>query len=242
MRTKTRLGVVVCIGFVLWSTSGRGDTFYKYRDKSTGRDVFVNRLDQIPRKYRAQAKIVIESADRPKTSTDGPFEGDDEGTASEPSAAPTTTEPSRATGVDLRRALSGKSLLKDGPAIATSMVDAKLVRAGTSPLTEPERFQLRHLLLTLFVLSIVAVLFAFVAWIVMIVSALRDGHHGWALIIFLFSPLATVYLFVHTGKGRWPFKVICAFSMLSPALVALGGAWRFHGWLHAVIQARGGHV
>ncbi len=241
-RTKTRLGVVMCIGFVLWSASGHGETFYKYRDMSTGRDVFVNRLDQIPRKYRAQARIVIETADRPKTSPDEPSEGADESSASEPSAAPATAKPPRTTGADLRRALSGKSLWKDGPAIAATVVDAKLMRAGTSPLTAPERSQLSHLLLTIFVLSIVAGLFAFVVWVVMIVSALRDCHNWWALFIFLFSPLAYVYLFVHAGKGRWPFKAICAFGMLSPALVALGGAWRFYGWLHAIIQARGGHV
>ena len=69
---KTGLGVVLCI--VLWSATGRADTFYQYRDKSTGRDVFVNRLDQIPRKYRDQAKIVIESADSPKPSvSDSPL-------------------------------------------------------------------------------------------------------------------------------------------------------------------------
>jgi uncharacterized membrane protein YhaH (DUF805 family) len=242
MRTKTRLGVVLCIGFVLWSTSARGDTFYKYRDKSTGRDVFVNRLDQIPRKYRDQAKIVIESADLPRTGTEEPSEGPDESATGEPSAAPAATQPSRGTGADLRRALSGKSLWKDGPDIPASMVDAKLRRAGTSTLTEPERSQLRHLLSTIFVLSMVAGLFAFVVWVVMIVTALRDGRNGWALLIFLLAPLAYVYLFVHAGKGRWAFKLICASGMLSPALVALGGVWRFYGWLHAVVQARGGHM
>jgi hypothetical protein len=51
-----------------------------------------------------------------------------------------------------------------------------------------------------------------------------------------------VYLFVHAGKGRWAFKLISAFAMLSPALVALAGTWRFYGWFQAVVQARGGHV
>jgi hypothetical protein len=31
------------------------------------------------------------------------------------------------------------------------------------------------------------------------------------------------------------------FAMLSPALVGLAGAWRFYGWFHAIVQARGGH-
>ena len=84
--------------------------------------------------------------------------------------------------------------------------------------------------------------FAFVVWVVILVTAIRDGRLWWALFMFLFYPLAYVYLFVHAGKGRWPFKLICAFGMLSPALVGLAGAWRFYGWFQAVIQARGGHM
>jgi hypothetical protein len=240
IRTRTGLGVVLCIGFVLGSTTGHADTFYKYRDRSTGRDVFVNRLDQIPRKYRGQAKIVIESADPPKTGADGRPAVADENTAEEPVATPVTAEPRRAAGVDLRRALEGRNLWKNGPAIACAMVDTKLTEAGRNPLTEPERAQFSRLLLTTFVWSMVAGLFAFVAWVVMIVIALRNGHNWWALFMFLFSPLAYLYLFVHAGRGRWPFKLIGAFSMLSPALVALAGVWRFYGWFQAVIQARGG--
>jgi len=237
---KTGLGVVLCIGFVLWSAASQADTFYQYRDKSTGRDVFVNRLDQIPRKYRNQAKIVIQSADAPKTADDGT--GKDESTPAAPSSAPTIAEPLRSTGMDLRKAVAGKNLWKEGPAIASALVDAKLLKAGTSPLSEPERAQFSRLLWTIVVLSMVAGLFAFVVWIVLIVTAIRDGHPWWALFIFLLSPLAYVYLFVHTDKGRWPFKLVCAFGLLSPALVGLGGAWRFYSWFHAVIQARGGHV
>jgi hypothetical protein len=237
---KTGLGVVLCI--VLWSTTGRADTFYQYRDRSTGRDVFVNRLDQIPRKYRSQAKIVIDSADSPKPSARlSPAEAEESGVP-EPKAIPRAAEPPRSTSAELRKAMVGKNLWKDGPAIVSAVVDARLIKAGTNPLTAPERAQLSQLLLTIFVLSVVAGLFAFVVWVVMIVSALRDGHNGWAMLIFLLMPLAYVYLFVHAGKGRWPFKLVCAFGMLSPALVGLAGAWRCYGWFHTIVQARGGHV
>jgi hypothetical protein len=241
-RMKTGLGVVLCIGFVLWGAASLADTFYKYRDKSTGRDVFVNRMDQIPRQYRSQAKVVMEIADVPKTTGDELSVAKNENAAPEPKAAPALAEPVRAAGVDLRKALTGRNLWKDGPAIACGAVDAKLTKAGTSPLTEPERAQLGHLLVTVFALSVVASLFAFVVWVVMIVSAIRDGRNWWALFIFLFAPLAYVYLFVHAGKGRWVFKLVCAFGMLSPALVGLASAWWFYSWFHAVIQARGGHV
>ena len=237
---KIGLGVVLCI--VLWSAAGRADTFYQYRDKSTGRDVFVNRLDQIPRKYRGQARIVIERADSPKTSTTASPAGADESASPEPQSISSAAHPPHTTGADLRKAIAGKNLWKDGPAILSALVDAKLVKAGTSPLSDPERAQFSRLLSTLVLLSIVAALFAFVVWIVMIVTAVRDGHPWWGLFIFLFSPLAYVYLFVHVEKGHLPFKLVCAVGMLSPALVGLGGAWRFYGWFQSVIQARGGHV
>jgi hypothetical protein len=239
---KSRLGVFLCIGFVLWSAGGQAETFYQYRDKSTGRDVFVNRLEQIPRKYRGQAKLVMEIANAPKAPTSDSASGQDESAASAPSATSTVAEPLRSTDMDLRRAAAGKNLWKEGPAIARALVDLQLVKAGTQPLSEPERAQFSRLLWTIVVSSLVAGLFALVVWIVMIVTAVRDGHPWWALFMFLFSPLAYVYLFVHVDKGHWPFKLVCAFGMLSPALVGLGGAWRFHSWFHAIIQARGGHL
>lgn len=241
---KTGLGVFLCIGFVLGSASSQAETFYQYHDKSTGRDVFVNRLEQIPRKYRGQAKLVMDVADTPKTPGSDSATGEDDSAAPTPSATSTSTmaEPLRSTGMELRRAAAGKNLWKDGPAIATALVDARLVKAGTQPLSEPERAQFSQLLWTLAVLSIVAGLFAFVVWIVMMVTAIRDGHPWWALFMLLLSPLAYVYLVVHIAKGRLPFKLVCAFGMLSPALVGLGGAWRFYSWFHAIIQARGGHV
>ncbi len=52
------LGVV---GLVVWSALAHADTFYKYRDSRTGREVFVNRLDQIPLPYRNHAKVVMEA-------------------------------------------------------------------------------------------------------------------------------------------------------------------------------------
>ena len=88
---KTGLGVVLCM--VLWSATGRADTFYQYRDKSTGRDVFVNRPDQIPRKYRGQAKLVMEIANTPTTPASDSTNSKDESATTKPSATPTVAEP-----------------------------------------------------------------------------------------------------------------------------------------------------
>jgi hypothetical protein len=239
---KAVVCAVLCIGFVLWGASVWAETIFKYRDQGTGRDVFVNRLDQIPQKYRSQAKVVLEG-DNSSSSAEGQTQAPDTDSVTRaPGSASGVVDQARSVETGLREAIKGKNLLKDGPAIACTWVDAKLVKAGTRPLAEGERAQLGSLLATIFVLSVIAGLFAFVVWIVMMVSAIRDGRLGWAAFMFLFAPLAYIYLFVHAGKGRWAFKLTCAFGMVSPALVGLASAWRFHSWLQAIIQARGGHA
>jgi len=238
------VGAVLCIGFVLWGASAWAETIYKYRDQGTRRDVFVNRLDQIPQKYRSQAKIVLEGASSP-SSTEGQDQtqaADGNSTTRAPGGTTGVVDQARSVETGLREAIKGKNLLKDGPAIACAWVDAKLVKAGTTALNESERVQLGSLLTTILVLSVLAGLFAFVVWIVMMVSAIRDGRLVWAVFMFLFAPLAYLYLFMHAGKGRWPFKLTCTFGMLSPALVGLASAWRFHSWLQTIIQSRGGHA
>jgi len=238
----SRVGVLVCIGLALGAAAASADTYYKYRDKNTRRDVFVNRLDQVPRKVRGQAKIVLET-DTPtaEPAPEPPIE------IVEPPAKTDrltirNAQPAPPSGEDLRSALAGKNLWRDGPALASAAVDAKLVTAGAPSHTGAERGDLGSLLVTILVASIVAGLAALAAWIVILVTAVRDGRLWWALFVFLFSPLAYVYLFLHAGKGRALFKTLCSLGMLSPALVGLVGAWRFYAWFHAVIQARGGRI
>ena len=236
-----RAGIVLGIALALATTAASADTFYKYRDKGTGRDVFVNRLDQVPRKYRSQAKIVLE-VDKTAVEAEKPPEEIVVIPAKPAHETARTPAPAISTGAELRKALSGKDLLKDGPALANAVIDAKLLTAGTRPLTGAERADLGSLLIAIVIASIVAGLFALVVWIVIIVTAVRDGHPWWGLLIFFFSPLAYVYLFLYTGRGRALFKTLCSLGMLSPALVGLVGAWRFYAWFHAVVQARGGKI
>ena len=239
---RIRAGVVLGIGLALWAAAAAADTFYKYRDKNTGRDAFVNRLDQVPRKYRSQAKIVLDGTD---TSTE-PAQ------AAPPEVIEIPVAPGRPTiriepppvpsGDDFRRAMQGKDVWKEAPLVAGAVVDAKLAAKGAPPLDPLERANLGSLLVTVVIATIVAGLAALVAWIVIIVTAVRDGRLWWALFIFLFSPLGYVYVFVHGGKGRAVWKTLCSLGMLSPALVGLVGAWRFYAWFSAVIQARGGKL
>ena len=235
-------GVVLCIGFTLWTPSALADTIYKYRDKGSGRDVFVNRLDQIPRKYRDQAKIMLESNDTSGTRAEEPPTKVAESPAEPPPAPARVSRPAGDIGSDLRRALTGKNLWKDGPAVAGEVIDAKLITAGAKPLTAPERADFGGVVTAIIIAAIVTGLLALAAWLVLLITAVRDGRLWWALFMFLFSPLSYVYLFLYAGKGRALFKTACSLGMLSPALVGLVGAWRFHAWFSAVIAARGGRM
>jgi hypothetical protein len=233
-----KLGVMV--GVVVWSAIAHADTFYKYRDSQTGRDVFVNRLDQIPRPYRGRAKLVmevtapakIEAADATDTEAPAPTES--------PSIATVVPEKLSAAKVSVRELIAGKSLLKDGPAIAAAMIDQRLAKAGTTPLDENERLQLGRMLGTALGLALVATLLSFIVWLVMLVSAIRDRKLGWAIVMFVLWPTAYLYLFIHGGKGRVVFKLACAAALVSPALVGVVTASWFSRWYHAVVQARGG--
>jgi hypothetical protein len=237
----TRAGVVLCVALALSAAVASADTFYKYRNKSTGREVFVNRLDQVPHKYRDEAKVVLDA----KTSAE-PAEAPSEEVFELP-AKPTRRAahvpiPASDMGAELRQALSGKNLLRDGPALASAAIDARLVTAGTRPLTGAERDDLSDLIIAIVIAFIVAGLAALAAFIVIIVTAVRDNRPWWALLSFLFWPLAYLYLFLHAGKGRALFKSLCSLAMLSPALVGLVGAWRFHAWFQAIVQIRGGRM
>jgi hypothetical protein len=235
-----RASVVIGIGIVLTSTAAAADTYYRYRDRSTGRDVFVNRLEQVPQKYRSQAKVVFES-DLPKTApgNESPVEIVPPATRTDrPLLRNAQSAPSGAD--ELRAALSGKALLRDGPGVASAAVDTQLVSKGHSPLTAAERKSFRDLIVVVGIASIVAAIIGLVAWIVIIVTAARDGHPWWAVLIFLCSPLGYVYVFFRGGKGRRLWKALCTLGMLTPLLVTAVSVWRFYAWLQAVMLARGG--
>jgi uncharacterized membrane protein YqjE len=231
----------VALGIVVWSALAHADTFYKYRDSQTGRDVFVNRVDQIPRAYRSRAKLVMEVA-APAKVEPGETSEAAPGPAESPSMTAVVPQKLRAAKASLRDLLAGKNLVKDAPAIAAAMVDQRLAQAGTTPLDEKERLQLGRLLGMVGGLALVATLLAFIVWLVMVVSAIRDRKLGWAVVMILLWPTAYLYLFMHGGKGRVVFKLAGAAALVSPALVGVVAAAWFSRWFHAVVQARGGRI
>jgi hypothetical protein len=238
---RTKAGVVLATALVLWAALAAADTYYKYRDKRTGRDVYVNRIEQVPQQYRSQARIVLET---PDTATEPEAEGVVARVAPAAPPAPAAARPPKPVPLsreELRRVLSTQSLLRDGPELAGATVDMKLTAAGARPLTGGERNDLTLLLWTIGVAALVSGLTALAAWIVILVTAVRDGRLWWAFFVFLFWPLGYLYLFIHGGRGRALWKTLCALAMAAPVVVGVVGAWRFHAWLVAVLRARGLH-
>ena len=238
---KAASGVALCVA--LLASAAVADTFYRYHDSKTDRDVFVNRLEQVPRKLRSQARVVFESgtlANQDEIKQVAPGVASDDGLPEKlikglaPAASPSAT--------DLERASTGKSLWKDGGAIAAAAVDARLGRAGAKPLVPDERLNLGRLVFKAIVLGAVAMLCAFIVWVVLIVCAFRDKYYGWGVAIFLFWPLGQLYLLLHVAKGRPLLKTAASLGLLSPALVGLWTAWRFYDWFRLVVWARGGHM
>jgi len=235
--------LAVAILALLTSAGAAADTFYRYHDKATGRDVFVNSLEQVPRAYRGQTKIVFESGglanqdDAKQEATSAPS---NEGVAEKlikelaPAESPV--------GIAVRQAPASNNPLVRGPAIAAAAVDAKLVKAGARPLAPEERARLSGILRTAIWAGMVAGLCAFVVWVTLIVFAFRDRHPVWGSLMLLLSPLTVVYLALHFDTDRRSLKLACWLGLVSPALVALATAWRFYAWFQAVVQARGGHL
>jgi hypothetical protein len=242
---KAATGAALCIAWLLASAAAMADTFYRYRDKAAGRDVFVNRLEQVPRQYRRQAKVVFESgglANQDDLIQQAPKAPSDDGLADKliKDLVPKTAR--SASDAATRYASAGKGFLNRGPAAAAEAVDAKLSKAGAMPLGDEERAQLARLLMTTIWAGAAAGLWAFVVWVILIAHAFRDKRPGWGALMIVLSPLAYVYLILHFGKGRPFLKTACALGLLSPGLVALWGAWQFYSWFHIVAQVRGGHL
>jgi hypothetical protein len=242
---KAATGTVLCLGWLLaCSTAATADTFYRYRDKATGRDVFVNRLEQVPQCYRDQVKIVFDG----ETAVKQDDLSQKEARSPTPDGLAKTViqelapRPPSDGATSLDYASAGTNLLARGPAVAAATVDAKLGLAGAKPLAEEERAHLARLWMTTIAAAMAASLCAFVVWIVLIVSAFRNQDVAWGVLMIVLSPLALLYLFLHFGKGKWVRRTACTLGLLSPGLVGMVAAWRFFAWFQAVVQARGGHL
>ena len=235
MRVLLAAAVVVLL---LGSVSALAATFYQYHDKETGRDVYVNRLDQVPPKYRSQAKVVLESTG-PETAADDTVV---EQSKAEPSKIGELAKSASSVGVELQKAAQSKNVWRDAPDVVRAIINVKMAQKGQPPLTDAEGASLATLISSFMIALPVAGLLAFALWIWLIVDAFRSGHLVWGILMILISPVSYVYLFIHFCDGRPLHKLGCALGLLSPTLVSLVVAWRFYAWLQGVIEARGGHL
>jgi hypothetical protein len=240
---KAATSAVLCAALLVSATAA-ADTFYRYRDSKTGRDVFVDRLEQVPPKARAQAKIVFESgalANQDETKQTPPVKSaDDDGMAEKlmKQLAPGARDSAKA----FEQARADGGSWKDPAGIAATTVNAKLMRVGAKLLEPEERAVLGRLIGIAVYLSVAAVLCAFIVWLVLVVCAFRDEHPVWGVLMLLLWPVSYFYLLLHFAKGRLLLKTGAALGLLSPTLVALWVSWRFYAWFQLVTQARGGRV
>jgi hypothetical protein len=240
---KSATSAVLCAALLVSATAA-ADTFYRYRDSKTGRDVFVDRLEQVPLKLRAQAKVVFESgalANQDETrQTPPPKPADDDGIAEKmiKQLAPDASDGAK----DLQQARADGGGWKNPAGIAATTVNAKLTRAGVKLLEPEERVGLARLIGTAVYLSVAAVVCASIVWLILVVCAFRDKQPVWGVLMLLLWPVSYLYLLLHFAKGRLLLKTGAALGLLSPSLVALWVAWRFHAWFQLVVHARGGRV
>jgi len=239
MRAATRAGFCLAL---LASTAAVADTFYRYHDDKTGRDVFVNRLEQVPQKHRKQLSVVFESgtlANQDEVKQPAPQPPPDDHVADRliEEFAPPADAMARAPRPEAETILWRKAAVA-----AANAVDAKLGRAGGKLLAEQERVRLGAIILEGFVLAAIAALCAFIVWIVLIVCAFREKQLGWAVAMIMFWPLGYLYLLLHFCKGRPLLKSVASLGYLSPTLVALWVAGKFYAWFHVVVQVRGGRM
>jgi len=240
MKAATGAVLVVALLACLPTMETKAATFYRYLDSKTGRDVFVDRLEQVPSKFRPQAKVVFDTGalanpDEVKQAAPPPA---DDGLADQliKELAPAATDGAK----DLRHASADRGSWRDPAGIAATTVNAKLARAGARSLDEAERTSLAGFIRTALSLAVVAVLFAFVAWLVLVVCAFRDQHPVWGVLMLLLWPASYLYLMIHFAKGRLALKTVAGLGLLSPTLVALWVSWRFYAWFQLIAHARGG--
>lgn len=227
---------------ILASVTALGDTFYRYRDSKTGRDVFVDRLEQVPPRFRDQAKVVFDTGalanpDEVKQAT--PPRPVDDGLADK---LIKELAPAADGAKDLQHASANPGSWRDPAGVAATAVNAKLGRAGAKSLDEAERVRLAGFIRTALYLSLAALLCAFAVWLVLVVCAFRDQHPVWGVLIILLWPASYLYLLFHFAKGRLVLKTVAGLGLLSPTLVALWASWRFYAWFQLVVRARGGQA
>ena len=230
MRTQVLWATVLALAGL--ASPAQAESIYRYSDPSTKRDVFVNRLDQVPAPYRAEAKLVVSDGVL-VDSTSLPDKDAPRGAviygSKTPAGALETIE--RAV-----RDATGSGHAAGGLDRAlTTAIDTALVGKGKRPLSAGEAAQFKRMLVESAVVLAVLGLFSTVAWILVMVDAFRAEHRWWMVFILLFHLLGIAYVLIHVeGKRRW-FKFATLFAQAAPYAVVLAVSWRFVAFFRAIL-------
>jgi hypothetical protein len=208
----------------------KAESIYRYYDPQTKRDVFVNRLDQVPAQQRERAQPVVADGVLVGTSHQA---GKDtrQGTVifgGNPSASMLET---------LKQALLEAG---DGPwdgkfeRILTMVMDTGMVKAGKPPLTAAHVLHVAYMVGVAALALSAASLLAIVACIFVMVHAFRNDHPVWGVFILLVPPLGILYVPIHVeSKRRW-FKWTTLVGQVSPLLVLTIAIWRFYAYFTTI--------
>jgi hypothetical protein len=233
MRTLAFLAAALVLAGL--ASPAHAESIYRYRDPNTKRDVFVNRLDQIPAQYRAEAKLVVSDGVL-VDSTNQPDKDAPRGAViygnKKPAGAMETIE--RA----VRDATNSGQTAGGLDRSLTTAIDTALVGKGKRPLSAAEVAQIKRMVVQAAVVLAVAGLFSTVALILVIVHAFRAEHRWWMVFIMLFQLPGIAYVLIHVeGKRRW-FKFVTLFAQAAPYAVVLAMSWRFFAFFRAILVGR----
>jgi hypothetical protein len=230
MRTLAFWATVLALAGM--ASPAQAESIYRYRDPNTKRDVFVNRLDQVPGQYRAEAKLVVSDGVL-VDSTSQPDKDAPRGAviygSNKPAGALETIE--RAV-----RDATGSGHAAGGLDRAlTTAIDTALVARGKPPLSAREVAQFKRMLVESAAVWAVVALLSFVAWILVMVHAFRAEHRWWMVFILLFHLLGIAYVLIHVESKRHWFKFTTLFAQAAPYAVALAMSWRFVAFFKAIL-------
>jgi hypothetical protein len=228
MRTLTFWTVVLF--FAGLAGLAQAESIYRYYDPQTKRDVFVNRLEQVPSQHREQAQPVVADGVLVGTSHQ-PGNNTRQGTVifgGNPSASVLET---------LKQALLEAG---DGPwdgkfeRLLTMLMDTGMVKAGKPPLTAAHVLHVTYMVGVAALALSVSCLLALVACIFVMVHAFRNDHPVWGVCILLVPPLGILYVLFHIeSKRRW-FKWTTLVGQISPLLILTIAIWRFYAYFTTI--------
>jgi len=234
MRTLAFWSVVLVLAGL--SAPAQAESIYRFRDPKTKRDVFVNRLDQVPAQQREETQLVVSDGVLVDSSNQ-PDKEAPQGTVIFGGRQPASVW--QTIGQAFHQATHGGLAGLGLERLLTMAIDTALVREGKRPLSSAEVAQVaRQALVTAWVLGTAGVL-ALLAWIAVMVHAFRADHRWWAVFIMLLPLLGIAYVLIHMGGERRWFKLATLLGQCAPYTVVMAAAWRCYALLSTILASRG---